>query len=230
MKCTKARKYISDYIDGDLDAGRVSSLERHLDSCTDCRKLLEDFQKIKQRAKGLVKVEPSGQLWFQIQSNLKAKTKDVAAEPRVRFLLFPARLRYAVSAALLIFVAVGAVVIGFRIWNREGAVRKLNGQALALAKIQEAEQHYKMAIKALWEAVQAQKGSIDPQVAETFRVNLELIDSSLADCRRIVENNPADVESRYYLLAVYKKKTELLENMMEVSLAAPQTKESKAIY
>jgi anti-sigma factor RsiW len=229
MKCAKARKHISDYIDGDLDAGKVSSLERHLDACPDCRKLLEDFQNIKQKAKNLAKAEPSDQLWFRVKSALEAKTQYRETPLRARFLFFPARLRYAVSAALLMFVVVGSVVIGLRVWHRSG-VSEVSGQALALAKIQEAEQYYKLAIKSLWEAVQAQEGSIDPQVAKTFRVNLELIDSSLADCRRVVENNPADVESRYYLLAVYKKKTELLESMMEVSLAAPQAKESETIY
>ena len=57
------------------------------------------------------------------------------------------------SAALLMFVVVGAVVIGLRVWNRNG-VSEVSGQALALAKIQEAEQYYKLAIKSLWEAVQ----------------------------------------------------------------------------
>jgi hypothetical protein len=230
MKCTKARKYINDYIDGDLDAGRVSSLEKHLDACPDCRKLLEDFQKIKQRAKNLTKADPSGQLWFRIESRLKTKSQYPEKLSRERFLLFPARLRYAVGAALLVFIVAGSVVIGLRIWDRKNTLNPVSGEALALAKIQEAEQHYKLAIKALWEAVQAQKGNIDPQVAKTFMVNLQLIDSSLADCRSIVENNPADVESRYYLLAVYKKKAELLESMMEVYLGAPQAKDSQTIY
>ena len=230
MKCAKAKKHISDYIDGGLDPGKVSSLDKHLDACPECRKRLEDFQRIKQRAKNLSKVEPSVQLWFRIRSGMEEKLQYSEMKPRARFLFFPARLRYAVSAVLLMFVVAGAFVIGLRIWNRKSTVSPVSGQALALAKIQEAEQHYKQAIKALWEAVQAQKGNIDPAVAETFRVNLQLIDSSLADCRRAVENDPTDVESRYYLLAVYKKKAELLDSMMEVSLAAPQEKESKKVY
>lgn len=230
MKCYKARKCISDYIDGALDAGRVSSLEKHLDTCSDCRQMLQDFQKIKKQARNLAEFEPSGQIWFRIRSRLKEKTEDREAEAKARFLLFPARLRYAVSAALLMLVVVGAFVIGLRMLDRKGPLSQGSGQDLALAKIQEAEQHYKLAIKALWEAVQAQKGNIDPDVAEAFRVNLQIIDSSLADCRRVVENDPADVESRYYLLAVYKKKAELLDSMMELSMTAPQMKESKTIY
>ena len=229
MKCANVKKLISEYIDGDLDAGKASFLEKHMETCQDCPKLLKDFQQIKQTAKGLSRTEPSSQTWFRIQAHLKEKTQGSVPEPRVRFLFFPARLRYAVSTALLLFIAVGVVVIGLRVWNREGTVKGINGQEFAMAKIQEAEQHYKLAIKALWEAVQAQKENFDPKLAETFRINLELIDATLADCKRAIQSDPGDVESQYYLLAVYKKKAELLDNMIDVSSTAPQKKESKTI-
>jgi hypothetical protein len=229
MKCAKAIKLISEYIDGDLDEGKASFLDKHMDTCQDCRELLKDFQQIKQTAKGLSKREPSGQTWFRIQARIKEKTQGPVPEPRVRFLLFPARLRYAVSASLLIFVVVGAVVIGVRVWNREGTVKGNNGQEFALAKIQEAEQYYKLAIKALWEAVQAQKENFDPKIAETFRINLDLIDATLSDCKRAIQSDPGDLESQYYLLAVYEKKAELLDSMIEVSSTSSQKKESKTI-
>ena len=229
MKCSKAKKWISEFIDGDLDTAKASSLEKHLGACPDCQELLNDFRQIKQKAKDLAKAEPSGQIWFRIQKRLKERTQVPIPEPRVRFLFFPARLRYAVSIALLFLIAAGAVIIGLRIWNREGRIGGINGQQLALAKIQEAEQHYKLAIKALWEAVQAQKDNFDPQVAETFRINLELIDASLADCERAIKSDPSDLESQYYLLAVYKKKAELLDSMMEVSSTALPKQESKTI-
>jgi tetratricopeptide (TPR) repeat protein len=198
-----------------------------LDTCKDCQEVLKDFRRIKQKAKDLAEAEPSDQTWFRIQSRIKEKTQDPIPEPRVRFLFFPARLRFAASTALFLLIAAGAVFIGTRVLNREGTINGIKGQKLALAKIQEAEQHYKLAIKALWEAVQAQQENFDPKVAETFRVNLELIDASLADCERAIKSDPSDLESQYYLLTVYKKKAELLDSMIEVSSTAPQNKESK---
>ena len=229
MKCAKAKKWISEHIDGDLDTGKIPSLTKHLEACPDCQKLLADFQQIKQKAKGLKKAVPSGQPWFRIRARVKEKMQTPLPEPRVRFLYFPARLRFAVSAALLLLIAVGAGIIGFRMLTREGARNGINGQELALAKIQEAEQHYKLAIKALWEAVQAQKENFDPKVAETFQLNLELIDASLEDCRRAIQKDPSDLESQLYRLDVYKKKAELLDNMIDVSSTASQKKESKTI-
>jgi hypothetical protein len=229
MKCKKAKKWISRYIDGDLDTHKASALEKHLETCRDCPKFLEDLRRIKQTAQDLAKTDPSGQTWFRIQARLKEKNLAPVPEPRVRFLFFPARLQYTVSAALLLFVAIGAVVIGLRVWNREGTVKPIDGQQYALTKIQEAEQHYRLAIKALWEAVQAQKENFDPKVAETFRINLELIDATLEDCRRAIQSDPGDLDSQYYLLAVYKKKAELLDNMIEISSAAPEKKGTKTI-
>ena len=229
MKCAKAKKLISEYIDGDLSAEEVSFLEKHMETCPNCKKLSKDFQQIKQTAKDLSEVEPSGQTWFRIQARLKAETQVSVPEPRVRFLFFPVQLRYAVSTALLVFIVIGAVIIGMWIGNREGTVNGNNGQAFALTKIQEAEQHYKLAIKALWEAVQVQKENFDPKIAETFRINLELIDATLADCKRAIQSDPSDLESQYYLLAVYKKKAELLDSMIDVSSTVPQNIGSKTI-
>jgi hypothetical protein len=229
MKCAKAKKWISQYIDGDLDTDRASSLEKHLETCKDCQKFLKDFRRIKQTARDLARSDPSGQTWFRIQARLKQKTQAPVPEPRVRFLFFPARLQYTVSAAILLFIVIGAVVIGLRVWNREGSLNGYSGQEFALAKLQEAEQHYKLAIKALWEVVQTQKEYIDPKVAETFRINLELIDATLADCRRAIQSDPGDLDSQYYLFAVYKKKAELLDNMIEISSAAPENKGTKTI-
>ncbi len=229
MKCTKTQKMISDFIDGELDRKKASILEKHLDTCPDCRKLVKDFQRIKHKARGLEKAQPSGETWFRIQAAVKEKAQAPVPGPRVRFLFFPATLRYAVSAALLICVVVGALIVGLRLLNRGDARIGPNGQEYALMKIQEAEQHYKLAIKALWEAVQSQKENLDPKIEETFRINLELIDASLADCRKVVENDPSDLESRYYLLAVYKKKAELLDNMIEISSTSSKSMGSKTI-
>ena len=232
MKCSKAKKLISDYMDGELDAKSAFSLEEHMKACPECRKLFEDFERIADKAKTLAKREPSGEVWFRIIERLKEESQEKvrpARSQRDRFLLFPARMRYAVSAALLLLLVAGAVFISYRVLDQGVFSREINGQQYALKKIKEAERHYQLAIKALWEAVQAQKENIDPEVAETFLTNLKLIDASLAECKKAVEGDPGNLDSRYYLLAVYKKKAELLDSMMEISAAPPDTKESKTI-
>ena len=95
-------------------------------------------------------------------------------------------------------------------------VPELRNQQYTLTKLEEAEHHYQLAIKALHEAALAQSEQLDPQEAEVFRANLELIDQSINACRQAVLSNPNDVESRKYLLAAYKEKANLLNEIMAV--------------
>jgi tetratricopeptide (TPR) repeat protein len=232
MKCSKAKKFISEYIDGDLDSRKASTLKEHLEACPDCQKLLKDFQKITDQAEGLEQKSPSGHVWFRIQARLREeKQKEKVPEwgGRERILLFPAKLRYAVSAAFLLLVVVSAVIIGLRFGNRARFLSGPNGEKYALAKLEEAEHHYQLAIKALWEAVQVQKVNFDPKVAKIFRTNLEVIDASIADCRKAMESDPNDLESRYYLLAMYKKKADFLDNIIEAASTSSQKKESNNV-
>ena len=232
MRCTKAKKLISDHIDGSLDSKKAASLKKHLETCPDCQKLLKDFQKITDQAKGLEKKSPSGQVWFRIQARLmeeKQKEAVPAWGGRERALLLPVKLRYAVSAAFLILVVVSAVFITLRVGDRARVPSGPTGEKYAMAKLEEAEHHYRLAIKALWEAVQAQKENFDPKVAEIFRANLEVIDASIDDCRKALESDPNDLESRYYLLAMYKKKADFLDDIIEVASTSSQKKESNNV-
>lgn len=219
MRCVKARRLIGDYIDGNIDSEKGSSLEVHLKDCADCQRLLHDFQKITASAKNLKEPLPSGQTWFKVASRLKAeKQRAEASEPGVgkkySFFLFPKRLRYAFSAALVLLIAGSAVYFSLQYRNRGEMFSKVNSQQYALAKLEEAEQHYKSAIKALWDAVSSQEKSLDPQIVAVFQRNLNIIDASIAACKQVVQSDPNSVDSRNYLLAAYKEKTDLLAEMV----------------
>ena len=118
-------------------------------------------------------------------------------------------------------------IYGPRYWSGQALVPELENQLYTLAKLQEAEHHYQLAIKALSDAAQAQNEQLDPQVAEVFRTNLELIDQSINACRQAVLNNPNDIESRKYLLAVYKEKANLLNEIMAAKDTSSPERETK---
>ncbi len=232
MKCSRAKKLISEYVDGELDAKKAPSLKDHFLACPECRKFLKDFQKITDQAKDLKEMSPSGKTWFRIQARLREereKERTPAWGQRTRILLLPPALRYAVSAAFLLLVVFGAIIIGLRFRDQSGIPSGPNGEKYALAKLEEAEHHYQLAIKALWEAVQAQKEKFDPKVAEIFQKNLKVIDASIADFRKALERNPGDLDSRYNLLAVYKKKADFLGEIINVLAASSQREELKKV-
>jgi predicted anti-sigma-YlaC factor YlaD len=218
MRCTTAQKWISEYIDGELDKRRKAELEKHCAVCSDCQKLMKDFQKISQSATRLKEVSPPESVWLKIQQKLPvAEQKVITVAPKKSSWLRQPRLSFAVSAALVLLMVVGFFVIRPFDRNGQDILAATESQQYTLAKLQEAEHHYKMAIQALAEAVAAQEGELDPKVAEVFRTNLAIIDASIDACQQAILNNPNNIESRNYLLAAYKQKTNLLTEMMAVS-------------
>jgi len=221
MRCSKAKKLISDYIDRNLKVRQNTSLEKHLDVCPDCRKLLKDFQKIANSAKEIEELAPSDKTWLKIMARLRPEEKKMLVfqpQKREKFsLLFsPPKLKYALSAAVLLVFIVCAGIVGLHYFGGKDVLSGEDLQRYTLAKLDEAEHHYQLAIKALWEAVSAQEENVDPQIAEVFKKNLELIDSSIVACRQIVLHEPGNINARKYLLAAYREKVDVLEEMMEI--------------
>ncbi len=230
MRCSKIRKYISDDIDGQLTAGKRARLERHLERCPGCRKLQVDFQRIVDSAGKLETFMPSERAWLRIKDGLEARDQQVLAfKPRKQglfgFLFYPPRLRYVVSLAVLLVFVVGAAVLGLRYWTGRGTWSEEKLQKYTLAKLDEAEHHYQKAIKALSEALSAQDENGDPLVAAILTRNLEVVDSSIATCRRTVLENPEDIEARNFLLAAYRKKVDFLNEMMALRSPSSPKKE-----
>ena len=216
MRCSYAKKIISEYIDGDLDSGRKARLENHLSQCPDCRKVLKDLQTIVSDAQELQELSPPDKTWQKIESRLETK------QPLVTFPVSPARKWYALpgfamAAAAMVLIIVGALTFG-PFFSRQGQmISEIENQDYTLAKLEEAEKHYQMAIKALGEAAAARQSQLDPQVAEILRTNLEIIDKSISSCREAVLSDPADLDSRNYLLAAYKEKADLLHQVVNLN-------------
>ncbi len=217
MKCLTAKKWISEYIDGDLDAAKKAKLDEHCAQCADCQKLIEDFQTISNSAKELETFSPPESTWGKIQEKMTAEEQEVLTlAPQKQSWFSLPRLSYVLSAVLMVVFVSLVFIYGPKYWSGQAVVPELENQQYTLAKLEEAERHYQLAIKALNEAAMAQKEQIDPQIAEVFRTNLELIDQSINACRQAVLSDPNDVESRKYLLAAYKEKANLLNVIMAV--------------
>ncbi|UCE21268.1 MAG: zf-HC2 domain-containing protein [Candidatus Aminicenantes bacterium] len=234
MRCSKAKRLISDYIDNGLKKRQRIRLEKHLHACSDCRKVLEDFREIAKSVKGLEELTPSQKTWLRIRERLKPEEQRVLTlhpqkRPWFGYLFFPPKLKYALSAALLLVFVVSAVTIGLKYNAWTGILGKKDPMQYTLAKLDEAERHYKKAIKALWEAVSAQEGNFNKQVAEVFRKNLKIIDSSIIACREIVLQEPENIDARNFLMAAYRKKVDFLQEMMEIGRPPSPKKEIRKV-
>ncbi|MFA9453837.1 MAG: zf-HC2 domain-containing protein [Candidatus Aminicenantaceae bacterium] len=216
MRCSTAQKWVSQYIDGDLDSKRQALLKKHTDGCQDCRKLMQDFHEIVGHAGDISDPPPRDTTWGRIQARLEQAQggQQVPAYTGRERRIVP-RWGYALAAALLL-VAVGAVTLGPRLMRSGPMLAELDRQQYTLTKLEEAEVHYQKAIKALAEAVSAQGEQIDPKLAEVFKTNLDIVNASIADCKLAVMSHPEDLDSRRFLLAAYKKKADLYNIWMNV--------------
>jgi len=222
MRCSKAQKLISEYVDHTLDARKSLLLQQHLKACSDCRELLEDFERIVGEAKELKASSPSAEVWQKIKAGLSAMKQEAPSpQPQERkkrellnVLVRPFKLRNAwVAALVLVFISV-AVIFGLRQWRGKG-IPGPGDLKYTFAKLEEAQDHYQKAIKALNEAISSQKASLDPETAEVFQKNLEVIDASIKACRQAVSRDPNNIGARIYLLAVYRQKVNFLDVMYE---------------
>ena len=225
MNCKKAKKLISDYVDGELDLTKRSSLEEHLESCEECRKILEDYKGIAGTAQQLEAGSPSPYVWTRIKQRLETSVPSYEGTKKRSWSWSP-RLTYAVSF-LSVLLIVGAVVIGIYHLGNQRGLSPFKKQDDVIANLKKAEKHYKLAISSMMKAVEAQENGMDPEVAEVFQANLNLIDLSISACREAVLNDPRDVDSRNILLAAYKEKTDLLYNLLNVKDYSPKTGESE---
>ncbi len=220
MRCSRAKRLISECMDGKINDKQNLNLEQHLVSCLDCEQFFEDFQAIIERAKSLENLTPSGQSWLKIRAKLETEEQKVLTvrrqkRGRLSLLLQPPRLKYASIGALLAAFIIFVGLFGLQYWSGRSNQEGEDLQKYTLAKLNEAELHYQLAIKALWEAVSAQGGAEDLQLAEVFKINLEIIDSSITAFRQLILQEPDNNEARIYLLAVYREKVDFLNKMIE---------------
>jgi len=227
MRCLKAGRWASDEIDGTLDARRSARLRRHLETCAACREIREDFAAIARDARELRTPEPSPEAWGRVRASLAATRAGAAAaapafRPAASFAARAFGLRTVATAAAAVMLVAGGVVLGFII-GRRGPVpgpSPIDREYATLAKLDEAERYYQLAIKSLAEAFSAGKGALEPAVVEMFERNIDVIDASIQACRLAVSGDPDDLRARDYLLGAYREKMQFLDTVLEFQKTA----------
>ena len=222
MRCSKAKRLISDYIDGTLKTKKQLRLESHLGVCPECKLLLTDFRALVNEAKELERPLPSDKAWAGILARLNRRggeKKIPRFERQRKWVNIPfarLKMKYALASILILAIIVGGLIFGLLQSKGKEFLARGELENLSLAKLNEAELYCQLAVKALNEAISAQKGSLDPQLEDVFRKNLELIDSSIEACQHAIDQNPQNIAARSYLLSAYREKIAFLTEVVEV--------------
>lgn len=108
MRCSKAVKYLSSYIDNELGAEEVILLESHLAQCDRCTEELEQMLQIQ----GLF----SQARRFSAPSSFRARVMDrVNNQPATGISLFPVFVRFAEAGAFMLAITAGIMSGGMLI-------------------------------------------------------------------------------------------------------------------
>jgi anti-sigma factor RsiW len=215
---------ITDYIDGTLDVRERAEIDRHLESCAPCRRLVEDFREIKGVAASLDLREPPVRSWTRLERAIKLEERPSVAR-RSPARLQPRHLAWLAAAAALVL----STVVGLRFMSN-GARRaapapntaaqsaaadaaSANASAQSVeAELRQAEDHYEKAIKGLEQIANAEQDVFDPKTAATLQKNLAVIDQAISESRAALRAEPASEPAQESLLESFKAKMGLLQD------------------
>jgi anti-sigma factor RsiW len=221
---------ITDYVDGTLDVRERAEIDRHLESCAACRRMVEDFREIKSTAGSLDLREPPVRSWGRIERAIKLEERPAAARPAATWHQ-PRNLAWLAAAAMLVLataVGVKYMPIGGRraappagdatpaasdTTRAASDAAAANAAAQAVeAELRQAEDHYEKAIKGLEQIANAEQDVFDPRTAATLQKNLAVIDQAISESRAALKAEPASEPAQQSLLESFKAKMALLQD------------------
>jgi anti-sigma factor RsiW len=209
---------IHDYVDDALEPRARADVERHLEGCAECRRLVDDLREIRS-AVGRLKTdlrEPPVRAWGRLERAIRLEhpsrsTQNPQNTQREFALRFPRALRstfgWVAAAAILILAAV--VGLQFRPGRRaapdgtstsapsSAGLSVSTGEAAQTveAELRAAEEHYTKAITGL-----------------TLQKNLAVIDQAISESRAALQTQPASEPAQESLVENFKAKIGLLQD------------------
>ncbi len=213
MKCSKAHRLINDYVDNLLDIKDIWNLKRHLNECSDCRELLNDFARIAGDTKELNNVMPSRDIWPEIKREVVKRKRAGRGIFTWEFSLFPQRWSFALSTLLVALILAPVIYFGFNFTDNPDT----DHEKIAVKNFNIAEEHYQAAIKALETAIDGKEKELNPELVKVLKKNLAIIDDSIQICRAAVQEHPENPEANRFLIICYRKKIELLNEIKDLT-------------
>jgi putative zinc finger protein len=198
---------LNEFADGTLPADRQREVEAHLSSCSSCRDIVDGLRRVRSAVRQLPPLAAPRDGWTKLERTLRASS----AAPK------PRRWQWlAVAAALVVAVLGGMKLAEFRRGSPDttratAAVDAPTAESIA-AELQLAEQHYQNAISDLQRAANAEKGTLDPQVASTLEKNLAVVDQAISESRAALKAQPSSEPAQASLLESFKAKIALLQD------------------
>jgi hypothetical protein len=236
MDCEKCSDLLGNFLDGTLDGDEGALFSAHLEECLGCACVRDEIRAIVSVAaesrEDFVAPPNEQAMWLRVRNSIEAELSaqqraaaaaaGASAERRARenFLTRLMNKRWALSLPQLT-AAIVAIVVGVSVITTVGMQRLATEQAVKTdasqargAKKLNADQL--VAIEYLMERVKERKARWNPRMREAFDRNLGIIDATVSDSLKELDESPHDEISEETLNAALRDKMELLREFSEL--------------
>ncbi len=107
MKCSKAKKLFSGYLDSELKPSQKGFLENHLCACPDCRYELARLRASMELIHGLPEVVAPKDFWAQVSEKIAIEDSPKKQKKTVKWFFPGERLRAGIALAAVLIVVLG---------------------------------------------------------------------------------------------------------------------------
>ena len=200
---------LNDYVDGELSENEQAAVEAVLaknEEAQDGVVFLEQLSR--DVAKLPLVMAPKRDLWPEIANQLVQKT----ALPWMKWARFAA-------AAVLLVAASSAVTVFYMKKTMEApvvVVQDTRESSPVLTAFQASEQTYSTAIEQLTETLHQRRNTLAPETVAAIEANLKVIDEAIRASRMALDADPNNQASVHTILAMYKRKIDLLQQVVEL--------------
>jgi anti-sigma factor RsiW len=216
---------LNELVDGTLGPADRTEVERHLERCAACRRIVEDVRELGRAVDSLEVREPPVRTWSRVERAIRLELEARAAEKPVTRAIQASvktgsRLMWLGLAAAAIIVLAAALTLRFGRFGPHPApapeaasqrVSSPNAQSVE-AELRQASEHYEKAIKGLEQIANSEQGSLDPRTAATLQKNLAVIDQAITESRAALHTEPNSEPAQQSLIDNFKTKIALLQD------------------
>jgi anti-sigma factor RsiW len=202
---------LSEYLDGEMKGSERAFLEAHLERCEDCQDTLAGLRRVLMRARSLEDRPPATDLWAGVAERIGAPARTV---------VLPARRRFTFSLPQLLAAGITLVVLSASgAWMLHPGVQTVAVQPVPVASenasvtpvgAPSAAQSYDAAVHDLEQVLEEGRGRLDSATVRVLEQNLALIDRAIAEARRAVAADSANVYLNTHLAQTMRRKVDLL--------------------
>lgn len=201
---------LSEYLDGELKGSERAMLEAHLERCESCQETLAGLRRVVLRARSLEDRPPATDLWAGVAERIGAPSTRVV--PLRRGFTFSLPQLLAAGIALAVFSAGGAWMLhpGTTTVAVQPVPMPAPAAGAAPVVLPAAARSYDAAVDDLERVLAQGRGRLDTATVRVLEQNLALIDRAIADARRAVAADSANVYLNTHLAETMRRKVDLL--------------------